>query len=224
MEIPPRFGEEFLYWFRKRTEEAWAGGYPRQRWLSGLTDEEIAGIEQTWEIRFPPDYRLFLRLLHAVGEEMSADTRSRKRLVPVSKSKIVYNWLLDTKDLRRMFAWPYDGLAFDLGNADLWLPGWGERPSTEDARRKGLREAISSAPRLIPITGHRYLLAEPLRAGNPVLSVYGLDIIIYGADLRRFLLIEFAHLLGIDRDRILRESMETASRLADIPFWGEVAT
>ncbi|HEU4783231.1 MAG TPA: hypothetical protein VFS83_07825, partial [Ktedonobacterales bacterium] len=206
MEIPPRFGEEFLYWFRKRTEEAWAGGYPRQRWLPGLSEEEIAGIERAWDLRFPPDYRLFLRLLHAVGEEMSADSRSRKRLVPVSKSKIVYNWLLDTKDLRRMFAWPFDGFAFDLEHNDLWLPKWGERPLTAGARRKRLREAISSAPKLIPITGHRYLLAEPLRAGNPVLSVYGLDIIIYGTDLRRFLLIEFAHLLGVDRDSVLQES------------------
>lgn len=223
MNIPPRFGEEFLYWFRQRTEAAWAGGYPRQRWLPGLSDEEIAGIECTWAIRFPPDYRLFLRLLHAVGEEMSAGSRSRKRLVPVRKSKIVYNWLLDAKDLRAAFSWPFEGLGFGLENDDLfWLPEWGERPSSVDARRERLREAISSAPKLIPITGHRYLLAEPLRAGNSVLSIYGSDIVIYGADLRRYLLIEFAHLLGIDRDSVLRESMEAASRLGDIPFWGEV--
>jgi hypothetical protein len=36
------------------------------------------------------------------------------------------------------------------------------------------------------------------------------------------LLIEFARLLGIDRDSVLQGSMEAASRLADIPFWGEV--
>ena len=223
MTIPPHFGEEFLYWFRQRTEEAWANGTPRWRWLPGLSDEEIASIERKWNIRFPPDYRLFLHLLHAVGQEKPGTGRSRKRLVPVRKSKIVYNWLLDTKDLRRMFAWPFDGLAFDLEYDDLWLPDWGERPPTASARRKRLREAISSAPKLIPITGHRYLLAEPLRAGNPVLSVYQADIIIYGADLRRYLLVEFAHLLGIDRERAIQESMTAAQLLADIPFWGEVA-
>ncbi len=99
----------------------------------------------------------------------------------------------------------------------------GRRPPTMDAQRKRLREAISSAPKLIPITRHRYLLAEPLRAGNPVLSVYQADIIIYGADLRRFLLIEFADLLGIDRESAIQEDMEVASRLEDIPFWGAVA-
>lgn len=223
MTIPPHFGEEFLDWFRQRSEETWANGTPRWRWLPGLSDVEIASIERRWNIRFPPDYHLFLRLLHAVGEETPGAGRSSKRLVPVRKSKIVYNWLLDTQDLRGMFAWPLDGLAFDLEHSDLWLPEWGERPPTEHARRMRLREAISTAPKLIPITSHRYLLAEPFRAGNPVLSVYQADIIIYGADLRRYLLVEFANLLGIDRERAIQESMTAAPLLEDIPFWGEVA-
>ncbi len=196
---------------------------PRWRWLPGLSDDEISALERTWNILFPPDYRLFLQLLHAVGAEPPAGSRSRKGPVPVRKSKIVYNWLLDTEDLRGMFAWPFDGLAFDLEYNDLWLPEWGERPPTADARRKRLREAISSAPKLIPITGHRYLLAEPLQAGNPVLSVYQSDIIIYGADLRSFLLIEFANLLSIDRESTVQDDMNAAPRLVDIPFWGEVA-
>lgn len=223
MQIPPRFGEAFLYWFRHRTEEAWAGGYPRRRWLPGLSNEEIASIERAWNIQFPPDFHLFLRLLHAVGEEPPGASHSRKRLVPVRKSHVVYNWLLDTKDLRAAFSWPFEGLAFDLEHNDLWLPAWGENPPTADARRERLREVISSAPKLIPITGHRYLLAEPRREGNPILSVYQADIIIYGTDLRRFLLIEFANLLGIERDSSVQESMEVAQRLEDIPFWGEVA-
>lgn len=82
---------------------------------------------------------------------------------------------------------------------------------------------MAAAPTLIPITGHRYLLAEPCRVGNPVLSVYQADIISYGADLRRYLLIEFAGLLGIPRPNVIQQAGEADPRLEDIPFWGEIA-
>lgn len=39
---------------------------------------------------------------------------------------------------------------------------------------------------LIPVCGHRYLPAEPCSAGNPVLSVYQMDIIVYGRDLAAY--------------------------------------
>ena len=46
-------------------------------------------------------------------------------------------------------------------------------------------------PELLPIFGHRYLAAEPCRSGNPVFSIYQLDIIYYGANLADYLMIEF---------------------------------
>ena len=43
--------------------------WPRgSRWLGGLHEAEIAAVEQRWDLRFPPDYRLFLhvhRTVHA---------------------------------------------------------------------------------------------------------------------------------------------------------------
>ena len=126
MDIPPRFDETFLSWFRGRTEQAWASGSPERRWLPGLSEEEIGSVERTWSVRFPPDYRLFLQRLHAVGEVVPGAARGRKHLMPVRKSKVVYNWLLDAKELRAMFAWPFEGLAFDLEHNGLWLPAWGE--------------------------------------------------------------------------------------------------
>lgn len=77
MAIPPEFNEEFLRWFRARTETTWKE-YPSHsiesflaqaqesggdlpdwqrgtRWLDPLANEEIDAIEEQWHIRFPPD-------------------------------------------------------------------------------------------------------------------------------------------------------------------------
>jgi hypothetical protein len=83
VEIPAGFTEQFLNWFRARTEAAFmcqprtfedyvtagAGGsdwQPGTRWVGGLSEERIEQIERRWSLRFPPDYRLFLRVLHTV--------------------------------------------------------------------------------------------------------------------------------------------------------------
>ena len=150
-----RIQEEWLWRFRRALAKTFSTGFASVPKRHGLVEShDAAGYPASLMKRsrpqrvpgtysFPPDYRLFLRLLHAVGEEPPGAAHSRKRLVPVRKSKIVYNWLLDTKDLRGMFAWPFDGLAFDLEYNDLWLPEWGVRPPTRMRERKRLHEAIS---------------------------------------------------------------------------------
>jgi len=87
---------------------------------------------------------------------------------------------------------------------------------------------FATAPRLIPVmTGH-YLLAEPSRAGNPVLmlphppAVPGFELA--APDLRAFFLDRFAELLGVDGERIERHFVkvlrERVALYAAIPFWG----
>ena len=41
----------------------------RLRWLEGLSEQEIVEIEQHWQLQFPPDYRLFLKMLHSTNEK-----------------------------------------------------------------------------------------------------------------------------------------------------------
>ena len=71
--IPPHFNEDFLHWFRQQTEDTWlhyrtrtleefvasgVGGRDWQqgtRWLNGLSEQEIAAIEQQYSLRFPTD-------------------------------------------------------------------------------------------------------------------------------------------------------------------------
>ena len=75
---------------------------------------------------------------------------------------------------------------------------------------------ITMGPRLIPVHSHRYLLADPDRPGNPVLSIFGSDTIVFGRDIRRYLLNEL---------RDLTRSPEEGPGEVDvsgIPFWGQV--
>lgn len=82
---------------------------------------------------------------------------------------------------------------------------------------------VKNAPRLIPVYGHRYLLAEPCVADNPVFSIWQSDIIVYGKDLRNYFLVEFANLLSLNSRVDSAEVDEpTMNKVQGIPFWGEL--
>jgi len=98
-----------------------------------------------------------------------------------------YDWRTDNQQIRQALAWPYEGLLFDVETNSFWPKSWGERPETPDERAEVVRSVLSTAPRLIPLFGHRYLPAEPNAAGNPVLSVHQADIIYYGANLEHYI-------------------------------------
>ncbi len=234
--IPSDFDKCFLDWFRRRTEEAWARYQPRDfmagrvggldwqggiRWSTGPSDAEINQVESWWAVRFPPDYRLFLRHLHTMDRAMvGARFVDATQMIP-TKGPSFYTWLTDTSALREAFEWPLEGLLFDLRHNDLWLPGWGARAATLSEGEARIRELVAAAPRLIPIYGHRYILGEPHTSGNPVLSVYQSDIIVYGQNLRSYLLVEFAAILGISPAQNLDEEQTGTSAVEDVPFWGE---
>jgi hypothetical protein len=218
---PDSFGVKFLEWFRDTTERGWSSGiipawHAATRWVGGISDTEIETVERKWSVHFPPDYRLFLRTLHAPDRWIS-----RTRFVSQTQTEEVltpsfFNWNLDGEALAAAFAWPFEGLRFDLEHNQLWPASWGSRPADLQEQIAEMRRRLERAPRVIPICGHRYLLGEPCRAGNPVLSVYQSDIIVYGADLRRFLLNELSALLGTQADHSAKVD------IAAIPFWGEI--
>jgi hypothetical protein len=253
MAIPKDFDEAFLSWFRERTEATWAI-YPSRtpeewledcaaagvggcdwrcdtHWLGGLSDQQIARIEWQWKVRFPPDYRLFLRVLHSVDRPRLCARwtpyvkRQESRLESYDGPSF-FNWLSDSEALRGRFAWLHEGLEFDIEHGVEWRPSWGPKPTTLDEQKVRVRELVAEAPRLIPVFGHRYLLADPCEAGNPVFSIYQSDIIVYGPDLRTYLLSEFADLLGLERGDV--EELTAAgiqanfAQYAAVPFWGDI--
>jgi hypothetical protein len=101
------------------------------------------------------------------------------------------DWTGDETRIRQALAWPFEGLLAEVEEGGLWWPEWGERPASAGARGEALSAVLQRAPKLIPLYGHRYLPETPTEPGNPVFSVYGSDIIVYGANLAEYLAHEF---------------------------------
>jgi len=200
-----------------------AGWEQGTKWRKGLSEGEVAKIEAAWSIRFPPDYRLFLHRLHTVDRPTKGIGFRLAGLV-ARKDPSFYNWQHESGSLRRMFAWPLEGLLFDVEHNNLWLEGWGAKPESLASRTSHLTELVRRAPQLIPVYAHRYLLAEPHAPGNPVFSIWQDDIIVYGQDLRSYFLAEFADLLGLNRrrDHSVEVDEETMRKVQGVPFWGEL--
>jgi hypothetical protein len=219
------------------------------RWLNGLSEDEIGTIERRWNLTFPLDYRRFLRHLHSVDRPAwdvrytgeSVDARFAKTALATAyvekhdqhmilqNGPSFYNWQTGGDAIKARFARPWEGLQFDVEHSNLWLKSWGEAPAMLMARQERVRELVEAAPRLIPIFGHRYLLANGCAAEHPVLSVYGADIIVYGLDLRDYFLAEFHEMLGFSRieiSKVRASAREYAKQhradFTAIPFWGEM--
>jgi hypothetical protein len=194
---PEVYGVEFLEWLRERTERAWADtpaavqvGLAGARWERALSEAELARAEARFGAPFPDDYRLFLATLGSASG--------------------FYDWTAGDRAIELQLEALVDGIVFDVEVNGLWRPSWGPQPADFVERRELVTRAVARAPRLLPLRGHRYLLAEPCRAGNPVFSIYQTDAIVYGADLRQFLLNELGRWAPPDR----------AVDIGAIPFWG----
>jgi hypothetical protein len=161
----------------------------------GLSEPELERAEALVGARLPPDLREFLAQGLPIGEGLP-------------------NWREpESKALRDQLDWPFEGIAFDIEHSAFWWDAWGARPPQLADAILVARAQVALAPRLIPISGHRYLPAEPGLAGNPVFSVYQTDIIYYGSDLGTYLRCEFDLLPYADA--VIREPRSIA-------FWSEL--
>ncbi len=242
--VPDKF-DAFLPWLKDRTEAAWAihqtktldafraeevGGSSWRtgtKWQIGLDQPRIDALELQWELKFPRDYRQFLSVLNAPDRGVYSVGWSDDPPYGMEEEDDVpsyFDWQKDDEEIIDALNWPLEGLLFQVEESSLWLDSWGERPGKATDVREKLDQLVAAAPMLIPITGHRYLLANSLEAGNPVLSVYGFDIISYGSNLKNFLLLEFSSLLGLDFAEVSEGANVgmTQEKIAAIPFWGEV--
>jgi hypothetical protein len=140
-------------------------------WGPGYTQAELDEAQERFELHFPPDLVALLREHRPPGG---------------------HDWTGDEEPIRRMIAWPLDGLLFDVEMDGLWWPEWGERPPGEAERTEVVTAVIQAAPRLIPIYSQRFIPAEPHEPGNPVFSVHQSDIIFYGSNLQDYLEHEFS--------------------------------
>ena len=168
---------------------------PRRYRRKGLSSSELAAAQEQTETVFPDDLCELLTTTLPTGKAFP-DWRHHPR-------SAMDEW----RD------WIVRGFQFALTD-DYWPPEWGERPTEPHEARTAVAQLLADVPAMIPIFAHRAIPNEPTDAGNPVFSIMGTDIIVYGDDLGDYLLNEFHRRGGRDE--------KLASNARSIRFWTNV--
>ncbi|MGO4773261.1 hypothetical protein ACEN2I_16480 [Flavobacterium sp. W22_SRS_FK3] len=255
MEKIPENYIDFLYWVKERTESFWSKDPETSledfvcddwmygaKWI-GLTDEEISNIERKYVIEFTPEHKDFLRILHTIDryEKIEyTETFDENAEILVEEIPYFYNWQKDDKEITERLIWPYKTILEDvLGVNQVWLKSWGEKPISDIEKEKIFSDWFQKTPKLIPIKSHRFIISDENLKFRPVLSVYGSDIIVYGWNLRSYILNELKDELGLielvydeedkewypETKKELREILEKDYKFneeKDIPYWKEM--
>ena len=136
------------------------------KWRSGLSEEQINNFENEVGIPFPTSLRNYYKSMNGLtkpGINVFASDGNIPAYHP-----IYYSYPDDIKIILEMIAWIYD----------------------ENKVNKEIL-AQNNISRIFPITGHRLMLIDI--PGNPILSMYGDDIIYYAENLSKFLANDIFH-------------------------------
>ncbi|AGL20002.1 hypothetical protein L083_6492 [Actinoplanes sp. N902-109] len=158
----------------------------------GLTQRELDRTEREHGFSFADDHRAFL----AAG---------------LPQGRGWPDWRDSAQVHDRLIA-PVEGVLFDVAENGFWYEGWGARPPSTGAALTAARTFLLTAPRLIPLHGHRYLPAGRGTTGHPVLSVMQTDVIVYGNDIEDWIRREFGGAVG------------PVGARPTVPFWKDVSS
>jgi len=210
LKIPEDF-TEFLYWIKERTESFWNtkldknnSDYVCEDWMFGakwigMSEEEINITENKYNIKFTEYHRKFLKILHTIDrKELILNWNEDENGNPISKERsLFYNWMTDHDEIKKYLEWPYEFLLEDVMRDYIWLDSWGKKPEQNENKKKIFSNWFNNSPKLIPIYAHRFVISEPINSDNPVLSIYGHDTIIYGGNMRHYLINELKEELNL---------------------------
>ncbi len=193
----------FLDWLRATTEARWADPtlrdaavtglgevacQPGTRWRGPLSPSDLEIVEAMFGVTMPAAYRLFLGTLHTPDPAMAATQARAGRLVRV-EHRLFTDWTGPTTPIIAAFERPVQSLLRGVA-IGRWHPTWGERPGDPRERERLVRRLAAAAPRLIPLAGQRYLVAEAGAEDGPVMAIHGTDATVVASDLRSGLLSE----------------------------------
>lgn len=157
-----------------------------------MSEQELDHVEERWGFRFAPEHRTLLGAGLPTGSPGWPDWRDGT-----------------SEDLAARLARPVDGVLFDVEHNGFWHPDWEPRPAATPDSLEVARSYLAKAPVMAPVCSNRYLLADPVRTGTPVLSMHQTDIIYYGTDLVDYFRREFGRAVPAPEDH----------QYAAIPFW-----
>jgi hypothetical protein len=247
--IPSDF-TEFLYWFKEITESVWASNAKTvsEDWLAGakwvgLTDDQIDSIENKYAVKFTPEHRTFLRILHTTDRKEKIQYLQEidgKEVTIMEEKPHFYNWLTDDDLIKKYLNWPFQTIFQDvLGVNKVWLKSWGAKVEAEDEKKAVFEKWYRNAPQLLPLRAHTFLISDLAIKKRPLLSVYGADVIIAGWSIQSYLIAEFSVTLGLT-ERVYDEEnkvyhsdfkkgiLDTYSEyfqfklIYPLPFWDEM--
>ena len=166
------------------------------KYQEGLSDVEIIRIESLYKIQFPDELKSLF-----------------KQVFPISEG--FYNWRdfseKNVEFILQALNRPFNDF-YNEASEIYWNDDWGEEPETDEEIQEIIRDKLLSAPKLIPIYAHRYISMINGNT-NPIFSIHGIDIIIYGESLDDYLTVEFGE---------KSQSDINFSNVLDVPFWSEV--
>jgi hypothetical protein len=174
----PKEPERFFAWLRQASEACWKDaelkdeiyGFQIQagtRWRPGLSDAEIGSFEKDMGFSFPPLYKLYLKAMNGTGKEtVNIYGRSGE---PERHGPGFYSYPGDLPKVRELIAWIYESC----------------RVTPEEVEAQQI-------PHIVPIVAHRFLVVDR-SPSNPVLSMYGDDIVAYASNLMAFLDFDIFH-------------------------------
>ena len=136
---------------------------------AGLTDDELACVEDEFDLEFADDHRSFLSCGLPIGDSWP-DWREATR-----------------RSLQQRLQLPVEVVLFAVEWRGFWCAGWGVRPSRMKDAMRSAKYQLARVPRLIPVHSNHYLPADRGSRGNPVLSVYQADVTCCGTDLFTFI-------------------------------------
>ncbi|PQJ11262.1 hypothetical protein CJD36_005505 [Flavipsychrobacter stenotrophus] len=231
---------DFLYWVKDQTEYYWQHfpvdqpvEYGCPEWLRGakwigMMEDEIDSVQERYSITFTPEHREFLRVLHTIDKKAGD-----------SEHTFIFsrNWLEDDADIRYRLAAVNNEIREKVAS-NFWFNSWGSRPDDFDERMLVFDNQLKNAPKLIPVAGHRYQVADMSLENRPVLSILGVDMVYYGSDFRYYLINEIGQFLNINsEDNVAEEDKDDEwlahvrdeykhlfepydkTKLPDFPFW-----
>jgi hypothetical protein len=174
--------EEFLREFKTRTERHWSHNDPNPtiygfqfqrdtKWNPGLDEEQVREYEARVQAHFPIDFRRMLLFMN--GTDKPTLNVYGMSGVPFKESVGVYSYPRDIETILDMMKRIKD---------------------TQHQLHKVLAEEmilLNHDSVWVPIYAHRFIVCNGDKHESKVLSIMGLDAILYASSLREYLELEF---------------------------------
>ena len=167
----PKNPIEFFVWLKESSERYWENieikkgifGFQTQsktKWLAGLSEKKIKEYEKELGFLFPEIYKLYLQNMNGT-DKPAINIYGHSETVAYASE--YYSYPRDLEIVKDKIKWIYEEFSI---NEEIVLS--------------------EKIPHIIPIVGHRFLIADNC-VNNPILSIYGIDSILYAPNLESFL-------------------------------------